>query len=233
MLPAPRPTYTYKSVEPLSLILMKVVEDLDWDKLLIILHTRLDMEYSPENQVELHNQSASVKHNRNPSVFENFHILIKGRENTFANMYATLRWHSKYTNIFLAIQETAMITNKLQPEDNSSLDQNPGFTFGKSEPMDYGFESRLWLIAYIIVQIVVQETKLNQKSRCFSTSGIWCITSKIPCQFSRSRSNETSFWCRFFVNQFRAPPPLILGLRQRKSLRKMWRGVDIVSRTIV
>ena len=37
------------------------------------------------------------------------------------------------------------------------------FTFGKSEPMDYGFQSHLWQIASIIVQKPVWKTKLNQK----------------------------------------------------------------------
>ena len=129
-------------MEPLSLTLMKVVEDLDWNKLLIILQTRLDMEYSPENRDELHNQSTSVKHIRNPSVFENFHILIKGCENTFANMYATLRWHSKYTNFFSTFPEILLNTKSHRLAAPFSPDQHPGFTFGKSETMDYGIERR-------------------------------------------------------------------------------------------
>ena len=64
------PVIVNKSVEPLSFILTEVVEDLDRDKLLIILHTRLDMEYCPENRDSQHNQCTSGKHIRNPSVFE-------------------------------------------------------------------------------------------------------------------------------------------------------------------
>ena len=64
------PALKNKSVEPLSSILTEVVEDLDRDKLLIILHTRLDMEYSPEKLGLQHNQCTSGKYIRNPSVFE-------------------------------------------------------------------------------------------------------------------------------------------------------------------
>ena len=49
------------------------------------------MEYGSENRSIQHSQRTSVKYIRNPSVVENFHILIKGCENTFANMYAILR----------------------------------------------------------------------------------------------------------------------------------------------
>ena len=58
------------------------------------------------------------------SLSQNFPDFNAGqRENTFANMYATLRWHFKYTNIFLTNPETALITNNLQPVGYSLLDQ--------------------------------------------------------------------------------------------------------------
>lgn len=58
------------------------------------------MEYCPLRKGNQHSSNTSAKHIRNPSVFENFHILIKGRENTFANMSAILRRRCKYTDYF-------------------------------------------------------------------------------------------------------------------------------------
>lgn len=71
-----------------------------------------------------------------------------------SNMYATLRWHFKYTIIFSTIPETALITNNLQPAGYSLLDQNRGFTFGKSETLNSLKMSSLGFCPFLPVSLL-------------------------------------------------------------------------------
>ena len=79
-------------------------------------------------------------------------------------MYATLRWHSKYTNFFSTFPEISLNTKSHRLAAPFSPDQHPGFTFGKSETMDYGIERREKGFLGWTFQMVLRGTKVKLKT---------------------------------------------------------------------